>query len=137
MIPSTEPNKRPAVSFRTKLMAAMMLVVLPMTLLGLYLAQKNVAATAERDLQQNFQAELSWLHRVQQLRHAALTERCRALASKPRIHAALEDNALDLLYPTAKDELRDLMEGEESATEQSAKSLHARFYRFLDQTGSV
>jgi hypothetical protein len=32
---------------------------------------------------------------------------------KPRIHAALEDNALDLLYPSAKDELRDLMDGGE------------------------
>ena len=132
-----EANKRSAASFRAKLLAAMMLVTSGLTALGLYLAQRNVAATAERDLRQNFQAELSSLDKLQELRHAALAERCRALALKPRIHAALEDNALDLLYPSAKDELRDLMEGEESAPEQAAHSLHAKFYRFLDENGAV
>ncbi len=132
-----ETNKRSAASFRAKLLAAMMLVTSGLTALGLYLAQRNVAATAERDLRQNFQAELSSLDKLQELRHAALAERCRALALKPRIHAALEDNALDLLYPSAKDELRDLMEGEESAPEQAAHSLHAKFYRFLDENGAV
>jgi len=132
-----EPNERAVSRFRTRLSAAMMLVVSIMTALGLYLAQRNITTNAERDLQQNFQAELSSLHKLQELRHAALAERCRVLASKPRIHAALEDNALDLLYPSAKDELRDLMEGEEPPSEQAASNLHARFYRFLDNTGTV
>jgi signal transduction histidine kinase len=114
-----------------------MLVVSALTLFGLYFAERNVAAAVERDLQQNFQAELSSLHKIQDLRHAALEERCRTLVAKPRIHAALEDNALDLLYPTAKDELRDLMEGEEPSPQEAARSLHARFYRFLDSTGAV
>jgi signal transduction histidine kinase len=132
-----EPNKRAVASFRTKLSAAMMLVVFALTALGLYLAQRNITTNAERALQQNFQAELSSLHKLQRLRHATLAERCRVLALKPRIHAALEDNALDLLYPSAKDELRDLMEGEEPPSEQAASTLHARFYRFLDNTGTV
>ena len=54
-----ETNKRRATSFRAKLLAAMMLVTSGLTALGLYLAQRNVAATAERELRQNFQAELS------------------------------------------------------------------------------
>ena len=108
----------------------MMLVVLVLTALALYFAQRNVAATAERDLRGNFQAEISSLHKVQALRHAALTERCRELVLKPRLHAALEDNALDLLYPTAKDELRDLME-DAAQKREGANSLQARFYRFL------
>jgi signal transduction histidine kinase len=123
-------------SFRTKLLAAMMLVVSALTILGLYLAQRNVAVNAERDLRQEFQAELSSLHKLQELRHAALEERCRTLVAKPRIHAALEDNALDLLYPSAKDELRDLMQAEELSP-QAVHSLHAKFYRFLDATGAV
>ena len=86
---------------------------------------------------QSFEAELSWLHRVQQLRNAALQDRCRGLAAKPRIHAALEDNALDLLYPSAKDELHDLMQTEQQPAEQEAGSLHARFYRFLNVNGAV
>src|SRR5438876_1778270 len=137
VIPSDQANRRPVTTFRTKLLVAIMLVLSSLTLLGLYLAQRNVASAVARDLQQNFQGQLSSLHKVQELRHAALEERCRELVAKPRIHAALEDNALDLLYPSAKDELRDLMEGEEPAPQQAARSLHARFYRFLDSTGAV
>jgi signal transduction histidine kinase len=124
-------------SFRTRLFTAMMIIVATLTALGLYLAQRKVTIDAERNLQDNFQAELSSLHKVEELRHAALEDRCNALAAKPRIHAAIEDNALDLLYPSAKDELRDLMEGEEPPPEQAAQWLHARFYRFLDSTGAV
>ncbi len=124
-------------SFRTKLLAAMMLVVSAVTALGLLLAQRNVVATSERNLRKNFQMEFSALNKLQEFREAALAERCRTLAAKPRIHAALEDNALDLLYPSAKDELRDLMEGEEPPPDQAARSLHAKFYRFLDASGAV
>src|SRR6266487_1131774 len=137
MISARRANKRRVTRFRTKLLAAMMLVVSTVTAFGLYLAQRNVTAAAQRDLQQNFQAELSSLDKVQELRNAALAERCRALALRPRIHAALEDNALDLLYPSAKDELRDLMESEEPSAEQATPSLRAKFYRFLDGTGAV
>jgi signal transduction histidine kinase len=137
MISASRPNKRSVARFRTRLLAAMMLVVSAITAFGLYLAQRNVTAAAQRDLQQNFQAELSSLDRVKELRNAALAERCRVLALRPRIHAALEDNALDLLYPSAKDELRDLMEGDEPSAEQATPSLQAKFYRFLDSTGAV
>src|SRR5437016_6111246 len=137
MIAAAEPSKQAITSFRTKLSVTMMLVVSGMTALGLYLAQRTVGTTAERDLQQNFQAQLSSLHGLEELRQAALAERCRVLAEKPRIHAALEDNALDLLYPSAKDELRDLMEGDTPVAQQGAGSLHARFYRFLDSSGAV
>src|SRR5437870_10740856 len=115
----------------------MMLVVSALTALGLYFTQHKMTATVEHDLQENFQAELVSLHKVLALRQTALTDRCRELVSKPRIHAALEDNALDLLYPSAKDELRDLMEGAEPSQAEAAGSLHARFYRFLDATGAI
>jgi len=124
-------------SFRTRLFTAMMIIVATLMALSLYLAQRKVTIDAERNLQENFQAELSSLHKVEELRHAALADRCNALAAKPRIHAAIEDNALDLLYPSAKDELRDLMEGEEPPPEQAAQWLHAKFYRFLDSNGVV
>src|SRR5262249_19385626 len=124
-------------SFRTRLFTAMIIILATLTALGLYLAQRKVTADAERNLQENFQAELSSRHKLEELRHAALAERCDVLAAKPRIHAAMEDNAIDLLYPSAKDELRDLMEGEEPPPEEAAQSLHAKFYRFLDGTGAV
>ena len=137
MIFSAKANGPEITSFRTKLAIAMMLVVSGVTAFGIYLGQGRVTANAERDLRQTFQAELSGLDKLQELRHATLAERCRLLAEKPRIHAALEDNALDLLYPSAKDELRDLMEGGDTWSEREAGSLHARFCRFLDGAGAV
>jgi signal transduction histidine kinase len=132
-----QAGKQGAARFRAKLLAAMMLIVASLAALGLFLAQRKIMADAQEDLRQNFEAELTSLHKLEDLRHAALEERCARLASKPRIHAALEDNAIDLLYPSAKDELRDLMEGEEPPPGQAAQSLHAKFYRFLDGTGAV
>jgi signal transduction histidine kinase len=135
MISASRPNKSRVASFRTKLQAAMMLVVSGLMAFALYLAQRHVAAAAQSNLQQSFQAELLSLDKVRELRNAALAEHCSALASRPRIHAALEDNALDLLYLTAKDELRDLMEPAEPSP--TGPLLRAKFYRFLDPTGGV
>jgi signal transduction histidine kinase len=137
MSSANQAKNESVASFRTRLFTAMMVIVATLTALGLYLAQRKVTADAERNLQENFQAELSSLHRVEELRHAALADRCNVLAAKSRIHAAIEDNALDLLYPSAKDELRDLMENEEPPPEHAAEWLHARFYRFLDSKGAV
>ncbi|MEY2496718.1 MAG: two-component system, OmpR family, sensor kinase [Verrucomicrobiota bacterium] len=138
MTSAREAKRSDAASFRAKLFVAMMLVVSGLTAAGLYLAERNAAAVAARDLQRDFQTELASLHSVEELRYAALAERCRVLVGKPRIHAALEDNALDLLYPSAKDELRDVMEDRVPSTEnEQAQALHARFYRFLDRTGAV
>jgi len=134
------PNTKQAsvTRFRAKLLVAMMLMVCAITTLALYLAHQNIALNVERDLQREFQDKLAALHNVQEIRHAALVERCRALVRKPRIHAALEDNALDLLYPSAKDELRDVMEHEDDQSpDQVQHALHAKFYRFLDGKGEV
>src|SRR5438445_1370302 len=137
MSPAEQPRDKGVARFRTRLFTAMMVIVATLTGLGFYLAQRKVTADAERNLQENFQAELSSLHKLEELRHAALADRCNTLAAKSRIHAAIEDNAIDLLYPSAKDELRDLMEGEEPPPEQGGQSLYATFYRFLDGTGAV
>jgi signal transduction histidine kinase len=129
---SPETARSRLTRFRVKLLLAIMLVVSAITALGVYLVQRNAMAVLARDLQRDFQTQLAALHAKEELRNAALAERCRTLVSKPRIHAALEDNALDLLYPTAKDELRDLMAAV-SGNESSAAS----FYRFLNSTGAV
>ena len=127
-----------AKGFRAKLLVAMMLVVLGVTFLVLYFAEHNLVTGVERSLQQKFQSELAALGKVRDLRQTALLERCRALVRKPRIHAALEDGALDLLYPSAKDELRDIMAAAaEEAPVDHAYALHAEFYRFLDRAGTL
>ncbi len=138
MIAPPQPARAGFASFRTKLLLAMMLVVTAVTALALFFAQRKVASDARRDLEREFQGELAAFHSIQEIRHAALAERCRALARRPRIHAALEDNALDLLYPVARDELADMMDGADRAGwEPAAHAFHAHFYRFLDASGAV
>ena len=112
----------------------MMLVVATL----IYFAERSAAATVAQELERRFQTELDALHHLQDIRQAILVERCRTLVQKPRIHAALEDDALDLLYPNAEDELRDVMAGDQDrAVERPRYALQALFYRFLDRHGSV
>jgi signal transduction histidine kinase len=157
MTAASEARDKAVARFRTRLFTAMMVIVAALTALGLYLAQDKVRADAERNLDQIFQTEFSSLDKMEKLRHAALADRCNVLAVNPRIHAAIEDDAIDLLYPSAKDALRDLREDEEPPPEfyrfldytegvipplkpppeKAAQWLHAEFYRFLDNTGTV
>jgi len=124
------------VTFRIKLLLAMMLLVSAITVLGVYVVQRQLAANVERSLKQQFQSEIAALYKAHEIRHAALAELCHDLAQKPRLHAALEDNALDLLYPTAKDELHDIMSDQKDDT-FNAHPFHATFYRFLDDNGAI
>jgi signal transduction histidine kinase len=133
-----DPRNSGVASFRTKLLVAMMVVVSFVAVSILFFAQRNTAKSVRLGFQREFQDELAALHAVQEARHAALAERCRELARKPRIHAALEDGALDLLYPSARDELLDVMDPDEAAyREPGAYALRARYYRFLDGKGRV
>lgn len=134
---AVDGQKRTVSGFRIKLFAVLMLIVAGLVAIGLIVGQRNITANVERDLQRDFQAQLTALHKLQELRDSALAERCRILSDKPRIHAALEDNALDLLYASAKDELRDLMQPNATDVDQPVSSLHATFYRFLDSSGAV
>jgi signal transduction histidine kinase len=129
-----EPSSTRFAGFRTKLLAAIMLVVSATTLLALYFAERSLAANVAEDLEREFEAELAALQRAQAVRSAALVERCRTLVRKPRIRAAFEDNALDLLYPNAEDELRDILG---RGNDPTGFALRAQFYRFLDSHGAV
>ncbi|HZP59248.1 MAG TPA: HAMP domain-containing sensor histidine kinase [Opitutaceae bacterium] len=137
MISPSKPKRAELPGFRVRLLVAMMLVVSAVTILGLLFAQHRAAADVKRGLQLEFQSELDAWHAIQDVRYAALAERCHALARKPRLHAALEDDALDLLYLSARDELSDIMEPEGSPVETGGRVLRARFYRFLDARGRV
>ncbi|HVU34275.1 MAG TPA: HAMP domain-containing sensor histidine kinase [Opitutaceae bacterium] len=133
------PHSRSVAGFRLKLLIAMMVVVTGVMALAAYVAERNLAANINRELQNDFAAKLAALHNAQAIRHAALIERCHALVRKPRIHAALEDDALDLLYPSAEDELRDVMvpDAADAGGANHVPTLRARFYRFLDRNGRI
>ena len=125
-------------AFRARLLAGMLIVVVALTVGGLYIAERTVSAETQRTFHRAFESELALLRTVREIRHASLAERCRALVRKPRIHAALEDNALDMLYPSAGDELGDVLADTKAPGEPIAShSIRARFYRFLDADGAV
>ena len=95
--------------FRWKLLLSVSLVVVALTALGVYLAERRASFAAENDFEHEFQEALAARHHVQELRHREIAGRCDALVRNPRIHAALEDDALDLLYFNARDALHDLL----------------------------
>jgi len=135
--PATGPDRGVA-AFRTKLLAGMALVVLTLTVCALYIVERKVSAETQHDLQLAFASELRLVRTVRDIRHASLAELCRVLVRKPRIHAALEDNALDMLYPSAADELGAVLAERKTVGESFARDpVHAGFYRFLDADGRV
>ena len=121
-------------SFRLRLVMAMMLIVGLLVALGLYFAQRNAVAGAERELHDEFLAAFDALTAAREVRALHLAQRCRTLVENARIHAALEDDALDLLYVSARDELSDLMAPDAPG---AGGPVRARFYRFLDAHGAV
>ncbi|MCB1099184.1 MAG: HAMP domain-containing histidine kinase [Verrucomicrobiae bacterium] len=112
----------------------MMILVSGVTLVALYVAQRKLTTEVNRDMQHVFRAELLALDILRTTRHAAMSVRCQALVRRARIQAALEDDALDLLYPSARDELSDLRQ---DVSPDGSPALHAEFYRFLDLDGRV
>ena len=133
--PAHEPE---ALRFRRRLLVVLMVLVSVITGVMILLARRAIALEEEANRAREFQSALTALRSVQQVRHSMLLERCRALARKPRIHAALEDGGLDLLYLSARDELRDILFSPRATSAgPDLPSLHARFYRFLDVTGQV
>jgi len=124
-------------AFRIRVLLAMMLLVSAVAGGGLWFAQRNAADEARGEFQREFSAALASTRSVREVRHALLAERARALARRPRIHAALEDGAPELLYPSAHDELADVLGGADAGMAGLPYALHARFYRFLDAHGAV
>ncbi len=125
-----------AARFQWRLIGVLTLVVCMTAGAVLWVARRNIAQEEEYRRETEFQAGIALLRSLQQSRHELLVERCRSLATKSRIQAALEDGAEDLLYPSARDELRDLVETASLPGLPSARR-PARFYRFLDAQGRV
>ena len=135
--PATERD-RGSVGFRAKLMLSMMLVVLVLTLLALYFAQRHLQAQNERSLHDEFQGRLGYLHGAQESRHASVAERCRLMARSVRIRAAIEEDDLEDLYAIARIELRDVLATGRAPNPNSlAVTPRASFVVFLNAKGEV
>ena len=123
--------------FRIKLLAAMMILIGAISAIAFWMTQRGLNRRVEDELQRNFQNQIDAMHDARLVRFTLLAERCRQLVRHQRIRAAFDDNALDLLYPSAAGELRDLLGDDEDAAEFPTHVQRAQFYRFLDEKGQV
>jgi len=124
--------------YQKRLLFTLSVVIAAVTVLGGLLAERHFSKVAERDFIRTIERQIATVDHSQQARTALLAELCTDLSRQPRIHAALEDGALDLLYPSAANELRQIMRSVESAGEGTERTiLQARFYRFLGPEGGI
>jgi hypothetical protein len=125
--------------FRTRMVAAIMLVIGALTAAGVFAAQRHLLDAANRELQTSINQQMNSTALTRSVRRAVLSEICDSLGRKSRIQAAIEDQALDLLYPSAHDELRQMVHLSPTADGSGPASDHlqAFFYRFLDKDGVV
>ncbi len=137
----------PALSFRFKLLLAMMIVVMGVTGATLFATQQRMQAAYERLFEQQFRAYLGFFNALQQTRLSSIEGRCLDFAKSVRLRAlmrrlitASESNdssdfnqAAAKLYQTAEDELREVL-GEPAGPRPSQR---AAFFRFLDFRGQV
>ncbi|MBL6765791.1 MAG: adenylate/guanylate cyclase domain-containing protein [Verrucomicrobiae bacterium] len=96
------------ISFRVKLVAAMMLVVGGVTATTLYVAQDRLRASHDQLFEQRFRSQVALFDTIRRARLTRVRERCSELARSVRIGAAMEEEDWELLYQISRDELRDI-----------------------------
>jgi class 3 adenylate cyclase/HAMP domain-containing protein len=123
-----------SISFKFKLLLAMMLVVCGITGATMYVAQGKLESMQEQLFQREFESEVALFSQAQDARLGAVQEKCRTLAGSVRLIAAMQtiedeisEETLEPLYKIARDEfgLRGAMRRE------------ASFFRFITRDGKV
>src|SRR2546430_13862863 len=124
-------------SFRAKLLLAMMLVVLAVTTATVYLAEKNRRANQQQVLDVQFQSRVQSFLKIQEAQSEIITEKCLVISHAVRLRAALEERDIDDLYQNALTELEGMLERSGSSSENAPDATRASFFRFLDADGLV
>src|SRR5438067_1519113 len=124
-------------SFRAKLLLAMMLVVLAVTTATVYLAEKNRRANQQQVLDAQFQSRVQSFLKIQEAQSEIITEKCLVISHAVRLRAALEERDIDDLYQNALTELEGLLDRSGASTENAPDVSRASFFRFLDADGLV
>ena len=130
-------NLTAALSFRAKLLLAMMFIVLAVTIATVYLAEENRRANQERALDAQFQNQVQSFLKIQETQSGAITEKCRALSRGVRIRAALEERDVDDMYRNALTELDGILEHSGDSVGSPSDVGRASFFRFLDAEGQI
>lgn len=111
----------PRLSFRFKLLLAMMVVVGGVSGVTLFLTQKSVQAAYEKLFREKLDDQITYIPREQEQRIGKIKEECARLARLPRILALLDEGDVEALYLTGRDELKLIFgSGEDAGTNHPA-----------------
>src|SRR4051812_22978956 len=130
-------------SFRFKLIAAMMLLVAGATSAVLYLTQPQVQARYENMFRTQFDRQIGYFTNLREARLGTVKELSLKLTGKPRIISALsqEPAARDILYDLRDEDMRNLRanvaEENRMAQAPDSRRLSTLLIRFLDPNGKV
>ena len=130
-------NLTNALSFRAKLLLAMMLIVVAITGATVYIAENNLHSNQAHLLDAQFQTQLRSFLTVQDLRSGAVAEKCRDVSRSVRLRAALEEKDVNDLYRNALAELQDIFSSNEPDANNGDQKVRASFFRFVDVNGAV
>lgn len=123
----------PSFSFRIKLVAAMMLIVVSVTGATLYVAQDRMRVAHERLSDTQFKSQVELFSEVRKSRLIRVREKCQELVRSVRVAAALEEEDLENLYLVAYDELADVLRQRPG---NRSLGRPARLVRFIDTQGA-
>jgi signal transduction histidine kinase len=121
--------------FRWRLQLTIMAVVSIITVVVLWIAHERMAETTTRALTQEFQHTFASLRDVQEMRRAALVERCLELVE--RLGAPSAENFRQRLYAHGAEVLGNVIERDENREAHGRRQFHAEFMRFLGSDGRL
>jgi class 3 adenylate cyclase len=134
----------PVLSFRAKLVLAMMLVVAGVSIATLFVTQQRVQANYERMFRRQFDWQISYFTSAQEARLDVVKEQCLKLSQLVRLISAMNENPIpaNILYDTTGDEQERALMG--SIFQESRLAglpggirLQASLLRFLDAGGNA
>ena len=131
-------NFKPFLSFRVRVLLALMLVVVVVTGTTIYLTERNAHQRYQEALDAKFQEQMRLFSGLQEARRRAILDKCRALAHSVRLQAALEEEDVEDLYRNALAELQGVYTPGDSGAEGSEnQGSRALFFRFVDADGAI
>ena len=131
----------PVLSFRVKLVLAMMLVVAGVSVTTLFITQRRVQGAYEKTFRNQFERQINYFTGLQETRLGTVKEQCLKLSQSAPLLIALEQERIDpeTLYGTASNELRIVLvsafQEARMAGNTGPRKITGTFFRFLDARG--
>lgn len=98
-----------SLSFRWKLLLAMMLVVGGVAGVTLSVTQKRVAATYQKLFEEQFRSQITYFAEKQEFRLDSIKEKCRDICGSVRVIAAMEAGEPDTIYDNVWQEMESML----------------------------